>query len=103
MLTLKEVIEILIEYNVELKEFPLNNWREVNNKPKIRGLIIDDLRRIVIDKNQSKDLLRESILHELVHAKYFKSGGLSTLSQKQIENTVQKESEEVYKKLYKRS
>ncbi len=99
-LTLKDVIEVLIAYNIEHCRFPHNYMIEYFGEeavPEIHGLALDDEKLILIDKEQGFEALRETIIHELLHAKHYKKGDLRG---KDIEVVVEKETSLTYKELY---
>jgi len=101
-LSLKDVIETLIIYNIEHCRFPYNYLREYFNNtkyklPEIRGLAMDDKKLILIDKEQGDERKRETIIHELIHTKHYRLGDLQP---KNIERVVQSETLLTYYKLY---
>ncbi len=95
LLTLKDMIESLMMYSLEHCLFPQNFGSK-----KIRTVdsgIIDDERKIIyIDKEQTQEETRKTLIHEFLHAKYFRLGKRDT------EKKVDRETEIVYKKLYEK-
>ena len=97
ILDLKEVIETLSTYNIEHTRFPHNYLAEVGYEvPIVRGMAIDDKKLILLDKEQGKEEMRQTVIHELIHTVHFRRGDLRS----GIERIVQKETRSVYKHLY---
>jgi len=96
-LTLKDVIETLVTYDINHSLFPHNYMVDYfNDVPIIRGLAIDDKKLILIDSEQGNEEMRETIIHELIHTKHYRLGDLRS----QIEKIVQDETVLTYKMLY---
>jgi len=98
-LTLKDVIEALIFYDIEHCRFPHNYIAGSDDIPRLRGLTLDDKRLILINREQGTEELRETIIHELHHIKHFRLGDLENNNRK-IEAVVRAETAKTYKKLY---
>ena len=99
-LTLKDVIETLIWYNVEHCRFPHNYLADfVADMPVVGGLTLDDKKLILINKEESDENRREVVIHELLHTAHFRRGDLPR-DIKKIEKIVEAETELTYKKLY---
>lgn len=97
-LTLKEVIETLVLYDLEHTRFPHNYLAEFDySVPTIRGLCMDDKKLILIDREQCREDMRETIIHELLHSRHYQLGDLTT---RQTERIVNEETAFTYKKLY---
>ena len=97
-LTLKDVIETLVTYNYELCRFPHNYMAERGfDVPEVKGLAIDDKKLILIDREQSIEDMRETIIHEFLHTKHYRQGDLKI---KEIERIIEKETKLTYEKLY---
>jgi len=100
ILSLKDVIESLVIYDIEHCRFPHNYMAEYfpkNRVPLIRGMAIDDKKLILIDKEQCQELSRETIIHELIHTKHYRIGDLE---QKNVETIVEAETDLTYLNLY---
>jgi len=101
-LTLKEAIEALAIYNIEHCRFPHNYFAETGDFgdiPELHGLVLDDRRLILIDKEQGIEEIKESVIHELIHAKHFMKGDLPS-NIKTIERRVIAETTLTYSKLF---
>ena len=99
-LTLKDVIETLAIYDIEHCRFPHNYLADAGmDIPNIAGLCINDKKLILIDKEQGDEELKETIIHELIHAKHYKKGDLKN-NRNYIERHVQAETVMTYLKLY---
>jgi len=98
-LTLKDVIDTLVYYDLEHCRFPHNYLAEDYQIPKIRGLTLDDKKLILIDKEQSIEVVKEILIHELLHIKHYALSDLPR-NMNQIEKIIQKETELTYKKIY---
>jgi len=96
-LTLKDVIETFVRYDIEHSRFPHNYIYEDADMPIIRGLVMDDEKLILLDQDQCDESMREAVIHELLHTKHFRLGDLRG---RDIERVVYKETELTYKKLY---
>ena len=99
-LTLADVIETLIHYDVEHCRFPHNYLAEfVKGIPELGGWALDDKKLILINKEECDERRREIVIHELLHTVHFRRGDLPR-DIKKIEEIVEAETELVYKKLY---
>jgi len=97
-LTLKDVIETLIVYQIEHCRFPHNYLEKAGyDIPIIHGLAMDDKKLILIDKEQCCEEKRESVIHELIHTKHYKLGDLKGGN---MEKVVQSETVLTYLQLY---
>lgn len=94
LLTLKEVIEVFIEFDLKHSDFP-HNYSKNKKVPKWDGLVVFEKKLIYIDKeiNDIKDK-RKAIIHEILHSKYFIQG------KKDTEEQIEKETEIIYQKIY---
>jgi len=98
-LTLKDVIETLSIYDIEHCRFPHNYMAEVYEEiPLIYGMILDERKLILIDNEQGQEETKETVIHELLHAKHYRLGNLK--GYKNIEKHVEKETSLTYKLLY---
>lgn len=98
MLNLKDVIDTLAYYDLEHCRFPHNYMLDMD-MPIIDGMVIDDRKLILINKELPTETSREVVLHELIHTKHFRDGDLPK-NINTIERIVQRETEMTYKKLY---
>ncbi|MCK9595727.1 hypothetical protein M0R19_00895 [Candidatus Pacearchaeota archaeon] len=90
-LTLKDVINSLVEYDIKHCPFPQND----NSKGIDQGGMIDDEKKIIyIEDEQTYKSKRTVLIHELLHAKYFRLG------KEDNEEQIEKETDIIYKKLY---
>lgn len=97
-LTLKEVIETLVTYNIEHTRFPHNYLLDLYEEmPFIYGLSMDDRKLILINQELSDEEKRETIIHELIHTKHYRLGDLKS---RECEKIVQLETIKTYKSLY---
>jgi len=97
-LTLKDVIETLIVYDIEHCRFPHNYLADVNYEiPRIEGLAMDDNKLILINKELCDEEKRHVVIHELLHTKHYRIGDLKG---KNIEKVVEAETVLTYLKLY---
>jgi len=97
---LKQIINALADYDIVHTEFPLNLLREYQKKDMIRGLAVDDMKRIYIDKNACSSERREAVIHELLHIFNYQSGELDNVSTAEEENHVIRKTKEVKDLLY---
>ncbi len=98
-LTLKDVIDTFVSYDLEHSRFPHNYMLDNLDIPIIGGMAIDDKKLILIDKELPTETMREVIIHELIHTKHYRLGDLPR-DINTIERIVHKETGLVYKKLY---
>lgn len=98
-LTLKDVIETLAVYDVEHCRFPHNYIADFTDNDEIHGLVLDDKKLILIDYEQCIEVIREAVIHELIHAKHYRKGDLKR-DFKYIEKIVKAETVMIYEKLY---
>lgn len=98
-LTLKDVIETLITYDIEHCRFPINYMHEYFGERKgFMGLAMDDKKLILINKELGMEEMRETLIHEFLHTHHYRKGDLTG---RLIETIVEKEINLTYKKLYK--
>ena len=97
---LGEIINSLIIYDVIHIEFPLNLLREYQKKNIIRGLAVDDMKRIYIDKNACNTEKRETVIHELFHTFHYRRGDYDNTSYAVEENEVARETQELFELIY---
>lgn len=99
-LTLKDVIETLVTYDIEHCRFPINYMYEYIGEEKgFHGLAMDDKKLILINKELGNEEIRETIIHELLHTRHYRLADL-TRNPNLIEKIVEKETNLTYKKLY---
>lgn len=99
ILKLKDVIEVISEYDIKHTLFPHNYYAEIcQSVPVIRGVALGDKRLILLDSEQSIEEMRETVIHELLHCHHYNLGDLR--GYQNIERVVQRETRETYKKLY---
>ena len=97
VLSLKDVIETLTIYDIKHTIFPHNYIAGVNdNIPIIRGVALRDRKLILLDEEQNMREMRGTVIHELIHAKYYKLGNL----RKNVERIVDGETKRTFMKLY---
>lgn len=97
-LTLKDVIETLVTFDIEHSRFPVNYIPEYFGEQKgFLGLAMDDKKLILINKELGLEEMRETIIHELLHVNHYRKGDLKG---NMIETIVEKETDLTYKKLY---
>jgi len=97
-LSLKDAIETLVTYDIKHCLFPHNYIAEVMEEiPIVRGLAMDDRKLILLDSEQGMEEMRETIIHELIHTKYYRLGNLRS---RNVERKVIDETIRTYKKLY---
>ena len=99
-LTLKDVIETLVTYDIEHCRFPCNHVTDYFGiETQLKGLAMDDKKLILINQELGLEEMREVIIHELLHTLHYR---LSDLPSKPnlIEKIVEKETNLTYKKLY---
>lgn len=100
-LTLKDVIETLITYDIEHCRFPINYMYEyVGERKGFMGLAMDDKKLILINQELGNEEMRETIIHELLHVNHYRLADLPR-NPDLIEKIVEKETDLTYKKLYK--
>ncbi|MDD5012307.1 MAG: hypothetical protein PHQ66_01520 [Candidatus Nanoarchaeia archaeon] len=94
LLTLKEVVDVFAEFDLRHTDFP-HNYKDDKKIPKYNGLTILEKKLIYLDKD-IPDIIdrRKAVIHEVLHSKYFLQG------KKDTERQVEKETEEIYKKIY---
>lgn len=98
-LTLKDVIDVLSDYDVKHCIFPHNYLAEIDDTiPVIRGIALGEKRLILLDSEQNSEEMRETVIHEILHCKHYKLGDLSGFNK--IENHIEKETNLTYKLLY---
>jgi len=97
---LRQVVNVLADYDVIHTEFPLNLLREYQKKDMIRGLAVDDKKRIYIDTNACSSDRREAAIHELLHVTYYQSGEMDNVGCAEEENQVIRKTKEVMDLLY---
>jgi len=96
-MNLKDVIEVLTQYEVrrtQLNHNPQNNMRTY-------GLCCPDTRIILLEQQQDHMELRDSIIHEFLHASAYIKGTVGT-NCREHEKMVRKESKYLMEKLYGR-
>ncbi|MFC1625319.1 hypothetical protein ACFL1O_00335 [Patescibacteria group bacterium] len=102
VLTLKDVIEALAIYDVEHCRFPHNYFAETDafgKIPELHGMVIDDQKLILIDDEQGTEIIKQTVVHELLHARHFMVGDLPH-NNKIIEKVVNTETDITYLKLF---
>ena len=99
ILTLKDTIESLSIYNLNHCLFPHNFVAEELGYDELHGLILCGRKQILIDKEQPTEIVKEAVIHELIHARHYQKGDLRH-NINYIERIVQRETELTYKKLY---
>ena len=98
-LTLRNVIDALVIYDIEHCRFPHNYLTAIISEiPPLGGLALADKKLILIDSEQGEETTREIIIHELLHCKHYQIGDLKGFNS--IERQVQKETNLTYKLLY---
>lgn len=90
LLTLRNVVDALMRYDVKHCPFPQNNVRKNNDM----ALIDDEKKIIYLDEEETQRNMRIGIIHEFLHAKYY------ALGIKDIEKKIEKEADLVYERLY---
>ncbi len=102
-LTLKDVIDSLVIYDIEHCRFPHNYLAEVGvDIPIIGGMALDDRKKILIDIELPQEEMREVIIHELIHTKHYRLGDLPR-NINQLEKHVEFETKLTYNKLYSKT
>ena len=94
-LTMRDIIETLVTYNVRHVPFPHNY---VQGAAKYNGLICDDKKTIFLNEEMAKEITRAVIIHEFLHDKHYRIGNLC--DERRIESVVKKETIETYKQIY---
>ena len=100
-LTLKDIIEILIRYDIRKVEGINNRMAELGlDIPIYYGLSDDYKKEILIEKYQPDDLKRLTMVHELHHCYHYMKGDLYNMNFNQIEKIVDRDSKLQTKELY---
>ena len=99
-LTLKDVIESLVYYDIEHCRFPHNYMAEYFGRsrvPIIKGMCLDDKKLILIDREMGEENTKQAVIHELLHTKHYRIGDLE---QREVETIVKAETNLTYLNLY---
>jgi len=96
-LTLKDVIETFVTYDLRHSVFPHNLISEEYGIPYLFGMAIDNRKIILIDEDLGQEETRATLIHELLHTKHYRLGDLS---ERLVEKTVRAETKRMYKLLY---
>ncbi|MCK5624992.1 hypothetical protein KAI04_04070 [Candidatus Pacearchaeota archaeon] len=97
-LTVKDIIETFVTYDLEHCKFPHNYFIEVMSRiPRIEGVTLDDQKLILINNENGLEKTRQVIIHELLHTKHYRQGNLEL---KRIEKQVVAETKFNYMKIY---
>lgn len=94
LMSYKDIIEILVRYDVIHREFILNRKLKNQNKKERGGFHDPEDNKIFIDTKQSLRSKRYAVIHELRHAYYSLKGKDDT------EKKVEKETTILYNHLY---
>lgn len=100
ILTLKDVVESLVYYDIEHCRFPHNYMVEYFSRsrvPVIKGMCLDDKKLILIDREMGEENTKQTVIHELLHTKHYRIGDLE---QKNVETIVEAETDLTYLNLY---
>jgi len=105
---LRDVIEILLEYDLVHQEFPCNKVlpfyvREelTDCEVAIDGLADDIEKKIHINKDVCRKAMRKTIIHEMLHCYHYLKGDYDVFNHKIVESRVDKETNLLFKHLYK--
>jgi Zn-dependent peptidase ImmA (M78 family) len=90
---IKDIIEVLINYDCVRMTFPQNEVSVRSSKSAI-GYCDHESHTIYIDKNVSVQRLREIVIHELIHASLHMQGKVDD------EKTVEAKGNSLYKRIY---
>ena len=94
LLNYREIIEVLVEYDVIHQEFVLNRWLKNKNKKEYIGFFDSEDTKIFIDTKQCLKEKRKAIIHELLHVKNYLKGIDDT------EKRIEKDTTIIYNSLY---
>lgn len=94
-LNIKDIIDILCEYDLKHQEFPGNLLANDDNEI-IYGIADDNDKTIHINKIQNLNEKRNTVIHELVHCKCYRYNPSTT------ENEIRKYANKMYMKLYRK-
>ena len=95
-MNLKDLVEVCTQY--EVKRVPLNIGRTDNLR--LYGLCCPDTRQILLEKNQDHMELRDSFIHESLHALHYIKGDLFGVSCREQEKLVRYETKKLMRELY---
>jgi hypothetical protein len=102
-LTIEDMLDILCEYTISFERFPHNYLADAFEEiPTIDGLAIDDKKQIIVNKELCNEEKKKTLLHELYHCYHYMKGDLYGLGMKKEEAVVHRETNEHFKKLYRK-
>ena len=103
VLTVRDIVDVLSYYNFNHALFPHNEMAsESSGIPYVYGMTIPERRQIIVNSSLIPQDMRDTVIHELTHARHFLRGECCEFDEERLERYVERVTDLTLKQNWRR-